>query len=683
MGGVSPRGELAHGAVRGDLAFGVAWFVGFFVQDVIGSLRLIGMNLAEAPQSPDTIALIRWGVGRYLLQVGLAYLLMGLVAGAVLHVLRRLSGPRYRWALRFGWGALLTDWMYARGIIVYPRMFPGGGGLDWFAGHFPLAAVQIGFGALALGALIVQARRHRPHPGWWVALAGLLLLVNLADAQPPAARPRDNEGPNVIIVGFDALRPDHLASFGYHRDTAPSLDRFLAEAQVFDSAFTPTARTWPAWMSILTGTWPWVHGQRASLPAPGLEGAAVPTLPQVLADRGYYTAFLTDDSRFSFMLPSHGFERVDQPPTTAAAFTLSRFPPDFRAFATFLNGPLGWAIAPVYRYNQAFGTTHRSDYFAEHVAEAIAEASRHERFFLAVHSCLLHAPADRSYPYHRMYGMPDAAGDNRYRYRSTGSAAADAGGAGDPAELEALERQSAEQNLKLYDSGLAMVDETWARIARALDEGDLWDNTLVIVLSDHGEDFLEERPRYRFIAPNHGFHPWGVGQHRVLLALAGGGFEAGRRQELASLVDVAPTAARYLGLDWEGSGLPLQDALPERVLLGETGVSEPGYWPPGHRRYSFGDLYRRYTVDPESGRVYGRPEYLDTIVDAKDRFALDSRLWLVEEAMSAGPRALLFDWRADPTFDEDLSGALPRDVARLSAQLPEHGPPAAEASSPR
>jgi arylsulfatase A-like enzyme len=652
-----------------DLLSGQTWLLTLFAVDAWTSSSGIRKTLGKVDHDPSVVDIVQREVLLYVAGMLGIYLLLGLLAGGVMALWRRaMGGPP--WRQRLFLVAWATGWMAAHGMVMWPWMYDGPGYL-WYAAHVTPGMAHGAFIALGLAWWAWHRWRHRPHPGWSLALAGALAGVALLDARPPAATPRKNAGPNVLIVGFDALRPDHLARFGYERDTAPALEDFLDRAAVYDRAFTPFARTWSAWMSILTGAMPETHGQRSSLPPPGREGVDVPTLAQLLADQGYHTRFMTDDSRFSYMVPEHGFQVIDQPPVGIRAFAPTRYQPAWRPFFFLLHGPLtGWKLAPIYRYNQAYSTTWRPRYFAEHVADGIAEAAEHERFFMAVHACMLHAPADRPYPYHLMYGMGDYRGGNRFRYRSTGSKLADNGQISDE-RLAALEAADTQQNLDLYDSGVTMVDETWARIERALTAGGLWENTLVIVLSDHGEDFLEGSNRYPFRGPNHGFHPWGVGQHRVLLAVAGPGWEAGESPRLTSLIDVAPTVAAQLGLALPtAEGVPLQEPAPEgRVLFGETGVSESNYWAEGHVQYPFERKHERYTVDPETLVVYQRPEYDEATVLAKDRWALDDEWWLVEEALEPAPRYSLFRWREDPTFADELSDEAPEALEHLKAQL--------------
>ena len=96
------------------------------------------------------------------------------------------------------------------------------------------------------------------------ALVAYLLAVVVLLSHPRQDGPKAaNEGMNVVLLGIDALRPDHLGSEGYFRDTAPAIDAFLSESVVFEEAFTPLARTYPSWTSLLTGSWPTTPPVRA------------------------------------------------------------------------------------------------------------------------------------------------------------------------------------------------------------------------------------------------------------------------------------------------------------------------------------------------------------------------------------------------------------------------------------
>ena len=230
------------------------------------------------------------------------------------------------------------------------------------------------------------------------------------------------------------------------------------------------------------------------------------------------------------------------------------------------------------------------------------------------------------------------------------------------------------------------VAETMAQLA----EAGLLDDTIVVLFSDHGEEHYAEDLPYAYMGPNHGFHPYGDGQLRVLMAvrfpdgLGAGETVAGH----ARLMDLLPTLIEALGLTWPGelggrSLLPLvrgEEADPEnsRQVYVETGVSERRYWNEGHLGYPFDRVSERYVVHPETGRVHIRAEFFDHLVAAKDRVLQRGRWKLVYRPMEPAEGQLhraqieLFDRVADPLNRTDLSGLEPEVLAELGLELVEH-----------
>src|SRR5262245_48046011 len=131
------------------------------------------------------------------------------------------------------------------------------------------------------------------------ALPALALLAAACAERPPASPP------NVVLIGIDTLRADHLGLYGYPRDTSPNLDRFAAGALVFESCITPMPRTTQAVSALLSGRHPVHTGVRTlvgDLP-PGTE-----TLATRLRDRGYATARISATGVLHGRL-EHGFQR--------------------------------------------------------------------------------------------------------------------------------------------------------------------------------------------------------------------------------------------------------------------------------------------------------------------------------------------------------------------------------------
>ncbi len=653
---------------RRDVLLGFGLVIVLFVIDVAEAWYHVISALKRVNADAAGTDVLRVEVVKFILGVTLGYLGAGVYVGFAHAFWQRLVRPVR--PVRTGMLVLAALAILAnlRQMIRQPPLH------DWFlfrnevVAYVPPQAPVIAILAVALGSVWVGWRRSGGARDFSFRLAPLLvmgLIPALAWRIPAPDRPVPNQGPNIVILSWDALRPDHVGYYGAERKLTPNIDKFLAESTVWDSAYTPLARTYPAWVSLLTGSLPVTHGIRDPLPTLDRLVPKVPTFPAALQERGWFTSFLTDDSRFSYMVPAMGWDAISQPQVGVANFAISGSEPRFRAFYGLLDNPLGWSLVPVVRMNEAFGRSYRPGWFNRTTRQAIADASTHDRFLLAVHDCTLHAPADRHWPYTELFDQGSYRGDNRFRYLSLGSVAvADA-------QPEEAEKLAAAQNVNLYDAGVVMVDRAFAGLRAQLEEGGLWDNSIVVLMSDHGEDFFEENQRYRFVGPNHGFHVWGNAQHQVVLGIhwpKGTAHAPGRQENLASLIDVVPTLASELGMDWDSDGRSLFDPTP-RTLYVETGVSESSYWPKGHRTYPFKSTAQYYTVDLASTWVTARPEYEAAVLKAKDRFVMDERWKLVWYAMKAGTRVELYDWRADPKNEVDVSAEHPDVVQRLWAEL--------------
>ena len=118
--------------------------------------------------------------------------------------------------------------------------------------------------------------------GGLVVVAGLALagLVLLQRGMPPT------EPADILLIIVDTIRADHLGLYGYDRPTSPHLDRFAAQATVFERAYTHAPWTAPSIASILTSLTPRDHGITSwhqPLPAQSL------TLAEHLQGIGYRT----------------------------------------------------------------------------------------------------------------------------------------------------------------------------------------------------------------------------------------------------------------------------------------------------------------------------------------------------------------------------------------------------------
>ena len=106
---------------------------------------------------------------------------------------------------------------------------------------------------------------------------------------------------NIVLIVIDTLRPDHLGCYGNERVRTPNIDALARESLRFTQVYPEAMPTVPARRSILTGRraypfrgWePWQGLAKRAGWSPILPGT--PTLPTILAARGYWTAYVSDN----------------------------------------------------------------------------------------------------------------------------------------------------------------------------------------------------------------------------------------------------------------------------------------------------------------------------------------------------------------------------------------------------
>jgi arylsulfatase A-like enzyme len=662
-----------------NLVVSTIWMVVLFVVDAADSYFNLIRSTKRIRSDETTMRLLEDAVVDYVVRCAASYLLIALIAGVLMHLFLRAwypQPPSFKHWLSSALGllGLSTGMLIGWQITGFPTLY------DWFPARSWMAEqLQPSWwlwGAIGMVSvfLLGALRRSRAAGGGLkrVGLALVGLLATVALLQPlSASSPAQNQGPNVVMIGIDALRPDRLSFYGHERQTSPNIDAVLAESVIFEDAYTQLPRTYPAWITTLSGTWPTTHGIRDNLPTDDKIIPDLALLPQVMQDAGYTTGFATDDSRFSYMVPQAGFDMIRQPQVGLANFALSINEPRFRLFHGLLHNPLGFAMVPVQAYNQSFGKSYRPQLFNEYVIDGLAELSQSDKFFYAVHSCVLHAPGDRVHPWNNMFDQTGYRGRNRFKYSSSGSGMM-------VAEIEGAKgekaRRIADQDNRIYDSGIAMADALVGDVVASLKESGLWDNTILVLFSDHGEELWDTDLPYKWYGPNHGFHVYGDGHLKVLMAIRfpDGKLAGERVSQPVRLIDFAPTVAEMVGLQWPNAvdgrsmlSVARGEEPEDRLVYMETGLSEPRYWVKGHKKYPFKKVSKRYSVSEETGRVHIRPKFRDALIRNKERAVQVGQYKLIWHSLKSGMRVDLFDRSVDVLNRVDISELAPEKVEEL------------------
>jgi choline-sulfatase len=407
------------------------------------------------------------------------------------------------------------------------------------------------------------------------------------DRRRVAQREPRETPPNVFIYIVDTLRADYLGVYGYPEAVSPHIDQLAQDGVLFERTITNSPWTKPSVASIFTGMWPATHNVLA-------KGQSLPdeatTLAEMLRPAGFQTAAFVANGhvtdRFGF---DQGFDRFLflEPPDRD-----TQLPPqsvDVNAIA------LRW----------------------------LARYATKAPLFLYVHTVDPHGPYDPPKEFRDRFapgadlnlGSRETLKQLRHKRL--------------PVTAELIRDMRA-----LYAAEVAFNDDSFGDFVAALRAHGMYDDALIVFLSDHGEAFHEHE------SWEHGKDVYGevVNVPLIIKFPARDGLGGRRVADLTQQVDVVPTILDYLGL-------PIPAALEGRSLVG-LACAKPG-------------------------TAATRPGFIHLHQVGKHQEAIVDDPWkLIRDASSPQrPRYELYNLVTDPGEHENLIDAHPIVAGYLGAQL--------------
>jgi arylsulfatase len=292
---------------------------------------------------------------------------------------------------------------------------------------------------------------------------------------------------------LDTLRADHLGSYGYERDTSPNIDKFAERGARFEYAVTAAPWTPPSVASIFTGLFASTHGM-------------MPPNNRELAKNSFVT-LNSELQTLAEVLKSEGYNTgaISPNPWITKEFG---FDQGFDTFAVFLRADAKKITAEA----------------TEMVTELKAKGAP---FFAYLHYLDPHDPYSPPPPFNEQFSGPLKS--ERFPY--------------------------GEKTLKkigLYDGEIRFMDEQLGGFFKFLEGQGLLDNSIVVIVGDHGEQFMERGDQ------GHGFRVHNEEVH-VPLIISGVKGLKGVVPHTVSTIDIYPTIVEAVGskVDYKGPGVSL------------------------------------------------------------------------------------------------------------------------------
>jgi arylsulfatase len=460
----------------------------------------------------------------------------------------------------------------------------------------------------------------RPQPN--LALLPLLLILG-AGCGPSEPDQRGifpvgtlSKPADIVLITVDTLRADHLGCYGYFRDTSPRLDQFASEGILFKRAIATMGTTLPSHLSLFTGLYPHQHGHVANKrarvgPFEAVEGRSLAAV--ILREEGWRTAAFVSAGPVKRTTGIQvGFDKWSQPKDLqregkeTVAEVLAWMETDLSPEPTFL-----W----IHLWDPHEPNNPPPEYKAMFTTDANLEALVDR---MAVNPQLLQGKFDKK-EVARLF-FPDLLEPLQL---------------GEDLDLPSLSREHVLDLLNRYDADIRYTDDCLGQIFDALKSRGRWDQSLVVVVGDHGQGL--------------GQHDWmlhgrinGENLHvplviKLPLEL---GVESLQVERVVSLVDVFPTIFSRMG--GRAAERFLAQASGSDLLSGEF-----------NRRWAFSHRTER-GQEWEAGR----------------KFAITTRLWKYYH-LEKGPDSL-FDLAADPGELRDVATehqALMETFAKITQQV--------------
>lgn len=493
-----------------------------------------------------------------------------------------------------------------------------------------------------------------------------------AASSAQAGQGKDGKPINILILAADSLRSDRLEP-----RVAPNLSRLAARGTRFERAYVSLPRTFPSWVTILTGRHAHHHGIRSMFPTWEERAKDFDALPGRFARAGFATSVVSDYAGDIFSRIDLGFANVDTPAFDFRQMIRQKALERETPLLPILHSHVGRRLFPVMRELSAAADPRL---LADDIEAGLA-AVRSKPFFMTVFFSTAHFPYAAPAPYYAKYTNPRYRG--RFKYHKPlglGSASELPPDADDIRQIQAL-----------YDGAVSGIDDAVGRVLRTLDRLELSERTIIVVTADHGETLFDNGH-----GQGHGDHLFGdeathvplvIYDPRIAGRVAGAAENAKKNiapegrveKRVVRDVDLAPTLYELAGIapprDLDGRSLAPAlrgEPIDPRFAYAETELWFTEEIPalPPELRMPYPGVVGLTELDlRHNTEIVLKKEMASPTLMARHRMVRDERYKLLYVPTRVGVRYMLYDTEKDPGETKDVAAELPNEVARLRAEL--------------
>jgi hypothetical protein len=465
------------------------------------------------------------------------------------------------------------------------------------------------YGLFVLILLIIAFYQKRILYGFFIVLLCFLFAMRF---KVSSMEPASNNHPNVLILGMDSLRPSRISYNGYFRKT-PNIDSLFEKGVNFLNTKSSLARTTASFTSIFTSTYPPDHKVRYMFPGPKLIKKKQRTLIHELKKNGYETSVISDFAGDVFTLIDYGFDNIKSSHTTIQNILKQRSIEIHYFLESFLINPIAHFFFPEMSLMPLnIDSYYVKEYTKKYIKHSVKKG---KPFFILSFWSNNHFPYVSKYPYYKLY--TEKGYEREHKYRKMDIMKSYSGfnmGEEDKAQINGL-----------YDGSVKLFDDEVGDILDYLRKNQLHKNTIIVIMSDHGESLYDNG-----YGSGHGDHLRGPFSNTLTFGVFSPfeNFQGRRISQTVRDIDIAPTILDMLNIPPPATfrGKSLKPVMRGGPFKGYLAYMETGLWYSPETPYienririQYPEVKQLIEVDLDSGVIILKDQYHQRVIDAKHK----------------------------------------------------------------